>query len=138
MPYEANAPLAAADEDVPIDAGLRDVWRRRLVSELGSIGTQARGTQARARAASDELLQDPGRVDSSDQQALETERDVDLLLVDESGTTAEAIREALERLDEGSFGQCIDCGGRIAIARLTALPYASRCLDCQARAERRR
>lgn len=44
-------------------------------------------------------------------------------------------RAALRRLEEGSYGVCIDCGEAIAAARLTASPFASRCLDCQSRSE---
>ena len=46
------------------------------------------------------------------------------------------IRLARQRLADGSFGLCIDCGGEIALPRLLAQPAASRCLACQDRAER--
>ncbi len=62
------------------------------------------------------------------------EPDVELAVDD----ATEALREALERLDRGTFGWCVDCGQAVSIARLTALPSAARCLDCQSRAERRR
>jgi DnaK suppressor protein len=46
------------------------------------------------------------------------------------------IDAALQRMDEGSFGLCIDCGEEIAIQRLHALPYALTCEDDAARRER--
>lgn len=43
------------------------------------------------------------------------------------------IESALARLDDGTYGNCVDCGERIAAERLEALPAAARCVDCQAR-----
>lgn len=43
------------------------------------------------------------------------------------------IESALARLDDGTYGNCVDCGERIASERLEALPAAARCVDCQAR-----
>lgn len=48
------------------------------------------------------------------------------------------IEEALERMREGSFGICEDCGTNIPMARLDALPYATRCIKCQREAECKR
>ena len=46
--------------------------------------------------------------------------------------------DALERLEEGKYGFCRDCGERIPEARLRVKPEATRCVRCQAEAERRR
>ncbi len=43
----------------------------------------------------------------------------------------QAISGALARLDVGSFGECLACGGDIEIRRLEARPEAFLCLDCQ-------
>ncbi|MCA9260119.1 MAG: TraR/DksA family transcriptional regulator [Planctomycetales bacterium] len=45
------------------------------------------------------------------------------------------IEVALERIKSGSYGQCEICGGKIPLARLNALPYATNCIDCQRAAE---
>lgn len=42
---------------------------------------------------------------------------------------------ALERISEGDYGTCEDCGDSIPLARLQALPYATLCIKCQRRAE---
>ena len=42
------------------------------------------------------------------------------------------IDEALQRLKDGSYGVCEDCGCAIAIERLLALPFARRCVKCKA------
>lgn len=41
------------------------------------------------------------------------------------------IENALQRLDDGSYGACIQCGDPIAPARLQILPYASLCMKCR-------
>ncbi|MCC7060301.1 MAG: TraR/DksA C4-type zinc finger protein [Burkholderiaceae bacterium] len=46
------------------------------------------------------------------------------------------LRASLRRVDEGTFGVCIDCGIDIPFDRLRAAPSALRCIDCQMRAER--
>lgn len=48
-----------------------------------------------------------------------------------------ALRGALRRVDEGTYGVCVDCGIEIPFERLRANPMALRCVDCQIRAERR-
>lgn len=45
------------------------------------------------------------------------------------------IESALERIREGSYGQCVDCGADIDVARLEAYPTARRCQPCQSRHE---
>ena len=39
--------------------------------------------------------------------------------------------EAFARLDAGTYGRCLKCGGAIPIERLMAIPFASYCVDCQ-------
>jgi DnaK suppressor protein len=45
------------------------------------------------------------------------------------------IRAALQRLDDGSYGTCVDCGTQISEARLAVRPEAARCVECQSKAE---
>ena len=48
------------------------------------------------------------------------------------------VEEALERMDEGSYGKCEGCGTNIAVPRLTALPFAKLCISCQAEEEKKK
>ena len=57
----------------------------------------------------------------------ERERDIDEL---------RAIAAAQERMAQGSYGLCVDCGAAIALNRLEVQPAAMRCLHCQERFER--
>lgn len=47
-----------------------------------------------------------------------------------------SIENALERMRAGQYGTCEYCGGKIPMARLNALPYATMCIGCQRDAER--
>ncbi|MEU7838517.1 MULTISPECIES: TraR/DksA C4-type zinc finger protein [unclassified Nonomuraea] len=49
-----------------------------------------------------------------------------------------AVIEALKRVDEGTYGRCVDCGKPVPEGRLEARPEAARCVECQGRQERRR
>jgi DnaK suppressor protein len=46
------------------------------------------------------------------------------------------IEHALQRIVEGVYGRCEFCNGKIAEARLNALPYTNTCIDCQRENER--
>jgi len=50
----------------------------------------------------------------------------------------ERVREALARLDAGTYGRCVECGRELPDERLEARPEADRCVDCQQRVEARR
>lgn len=78
------------------------------------------------------LRQQDGRLDAdfSDRVAY-TEMDEVLEALDDAGREeAEAIRGALIRLDEGSYGTCVRCGATIRPARLAAVPEAALCISC--------
>lgn len=45
------------------------------------------------------------------------------------------VRLALERLNEGSYGECLHCGTTIGEKRLEALPWTPYCIDCQEKIE---
>jgi DnaK suppressor protein len=46
------------------------------------------------------------------------------------------VKNALERLKEGSFGECVQCGTQIGAKRLEALPWTPYCIACQEKVER--
>ena len=61
----------------------------------------------------------------------ELDETTDMILADE----AEQVELALQRLAEGTYGTCIDCGREIPPERLEAVPEAIRCIDDQRRYE---
>jgi len=63
-------------------------------------------------------------------------REIDYTLEENSENVLHSIDDALGRIDEGTFGTCARCGLSISADRLEAIPYATRCIDCQRLAER--
>ena len=79
------------------------------------------------------------RVDSvpdvGDLALLDSERGRDISILEMRNKMRQNIDEALIRLDEGSYGVCSDCGVDISEKRLKAVPFARRCVACQAKEE---
>ncbi len=69
--------------------------------------------------------------DDSAERAQERENDevVDAI-GNETTLSIRAITEALERIENGTYGACGSCGEAIGEARLKAIPEATRCLNC--------
>lgn len=63
-------------------------------------------------------------------------RDVDYELLNMYTETLKNIDEALGRVEEGSYGICDECGGKIGEKRLKAIPFGLCCLECQEEKER--
>jgi RNA polymerase-binding protein DksA len=65
------------------------------------------------------------------EQATENENDE---VLDALGNAArdevEKIKQAISRIDAGTYGICLNCGEPIRKERLTALPYANSCIHC--------
>jgi RNA polymerase-binding protein DksA len=63
-------------------------------------------------------------------------REIDYTLEENAEHVLEAINEALQRIETGTYGTCGRCGKPIAEERLEAIPYANRCIDCKRLEER--
>jgi RNA polymerase-binding protein DksA len=61
------------------------------------------------------------------------EREKSLLFAQREGDYLELLNEAIERLENGTFGVCRVCGGQVGRARLEAVPTATQCIDCKSR-----
>ncbi|MDZ4820039.1 MAG: TraR/DksA family transcriptional regulator [Planctomycetota bacterium] len=64
------------------------------------------------------------------------EQEFTLSLMENDEGTLESIELALERIEEGVYGECEECGGKIPKLRLEAIPYASRCVKCASKLEK--
>jgi RNA polymerase-binding protein DksA len=63
------------------------------------------------------------------------EQEFTLSLMETEGGTLDKIEGALERVEDGTYGQCEECGGKIPKKRLDAIPYAAMCIRCASRFE---
>jgi DnaK suppressor protein len=65
------------------------------------------------------------------EQSVEMENQELIYTLDREGKEEiRKIGKALERLDHGDYGLCVNCGEDISEQRLEALPYADVCIDC--------
>ena len=64
------------------------------------------------------------------------DREIDYTLEENSENVLLAIDGALERIQDGSYGTCVNCGKPIAEDRLAAIPWATHCIDCKRLEER--
>jgi DnaK suppressor protein len=70
-------------------------------------------------------------LDEAESSEVDIQDEIEFALLQLKAETLHKIDVALRRLDEGTYGQCYECGDQIAEARLRALPFAVRCRDCE-------
>ena len=74
--------------------------------------------------------------DRGDLAQVYSNRERDLALQAIEAEQLEQIELALQRIDEGSYGRCENCGQSILPGRLEILPYATLCVTCQSQQEK--
>ena len=75
--------------------------------------------------------------DVADEAAARLANEVEGLIGDSEANLLEKIDLALTRIEDGTYGTCAECNGRIPKKRLRAKPSASLCVDCQEAKEAR-
>jgi DnaK suppressor protein len=75
--------------------------------------------------------------DPNDRASAESERNFDLRLRDRDRKLIQKVQDALQRIEDGTFGICEECGEPIDDKRLTARPVTSQCIECKEEQERR-
>jgi len=76
--------------------------------------------------------------DSADAGSTLSETDRTEAVLHSARGQRDEVLAALVRIDESTYGRCVDCGGDIPEGRLDARPDAARCVNCQAKHARRR
>ncbi len=84
-----------------------------------------------------EDMTDSGEVyaDPADRATAESDRAFTLRLRDRERRLIKKIQEALQRIEDGSFGVCEDCGEDISVPRLKARPVTTLCIKCKSKRE---
>lgn len=124
---EGEDPWTAAELEELADALLADA--ARLETEL-----------AQADKELSELLRNSGEGagdDQADYGSSALEREHELSVVNNMRDRQLQTLRALDRLRDGIYGACENCGGPIGKARLEAFPRVTLCVTCKAREERR-
>jgi len=78
---------------------------------------------------------------SADQHLADTatetvEREIGNTLEEHDERLLVAIDAALQRIEDGTYGKCVNCGAPIPEERLEAMPWATLCIDCKRKEER--
>ena len=88
----------------------------------------------------DKLDEDPrmttlSTMDVGDLSQLDLDEDIDYTLLNMHIGQLREVEDALDRLEEGTYGICEDCGAPIKLERLKVLPFTTCCVQCQEKRE---
>ena len=107
--------------------------RDRHLHQADELAAEAEALAAEREGGDTQFDEESGEGDT-----VNIERERDLLLSASARQIVDEIDRALIRIKEKTYGLCAPAGRRISLERLEALPYADTCVECKARAERRR
>lgn len=102
--------------------------RERLVGVIEEI--QAEQEEIRLTETSSDRSPDPNTAEGG---SLTIELEMELSLAKNAEDLLGKVDEALTRIEEGSYGDCSECGTPIPVARLDVLPYTKFCVECASR-----
>ena len=107
-----------------------DRFKKILTRQLEELEQKIEGPNEHLNAAND-YFPDP-----TDRASAESDRNFDLRVHERERKLILKIKEALERIEEGTFGICEDCEEPIDLKRLEARPVTTLCLECKIARER--
>ncbi len=101
-------------------------YRRRLLDLATSLSNRTVSDAGRAREQTADSPVDAGDASAATESASEdfTEAELD-------ATVLQQVRDALRRIDDGTYGRCLVDGGPIETKRLDAVPWAAYCIKHQ-------
>src|SRR5512138_3222540 len=102
-----------------------DYFRGLLLEEMRSLLEDAGKTVSEMTADTTNFP------DPNDRATQESDRNFELRIRDRERKLINKIKEALERIEEGTFGICEMCEEEIGEARLKARPVTTLCIDCK-------
>jgi DnaK suppressor protein len=109
-----------------MDRTVIEKCRSDLQQQLDEMMAEAERTVADMTSIEEENFPDP-----TDRASLESNRNFTLRLRDRDRKLLAKIKEAMRRIESGTFGVCEGCGGEIEEKRLIARPVTSLCIDCK-------
>ena len=88
------------------------------------------------KTVSEMTEENPNFPDPTDRASLESDRNFELRIRDRERMLINKIRQALERIKDGTFGLCESCDDVIGTERLRVRPVTTLCIDCKTEQER--
>ena len=111
--------------------------RERLIAERDRVVAEMQTWHDDLSHSLEESTDEDGNDSHLADSASETvEREIEQTLEDNAEHLLASIDAALGRIEDGTYGACERCGSRISEARLDALPYATKCIECKRLEER--
>jgi len=110
----------------------QEFFRRLLETRRREILSEAERAVGSMNSKPEEAFADP-----ADRATLESDRNFQLRLRDRERKLLAKIDEAVDRIGDGSYGRCEECGGEIGIERLKARPVTTFCIGCKSDQEAR-
>jgi DnaK suppressor protein len=120
-----------SDDEPFMNDRQKEYFRRKLIAWRDSILAESKETLA---ALQNENENHP---DIADRASSETDRAIELRARDRQRKLISKIESALNRIDDGSYGFCVETGEPIGLRRLDARPIATLSVEAQERHERR-
>ncbi len=105
---------------------LQKILEERQREILSEVHEKIKDVRAEGASGMMHSVAEAGETSTADVQD-----DIDFALIQMKAETVHKINEALSRLEEGTYGNCFECGDEISPKRLRALPFAVRCKDCE-------
>ena len=102
----------------------------KLLSQKALLERSMSSAVKEGRQSSTDDLQD-----AADQAVQSYQKELLFLQGTQGHTQLAQVRNALERLEEGTFGECLQCGEAIGEKRLEAVPWTPHCIACQEKIE---
>ncbi|OLE51793.1 MAG: hypothetical protein AUG51_21270 [Acidobacteria bacterium 13_1_20CM_3_53_8] len=106
-------------------------YRDRLLARREGLVGQVEAAEMYSRERDSEATQDP-----ADMAANAYTKELLVSMSANDRKLLELIDEALDRIEEGEYGECVHCGEPVQEKRLEAVPWARHCLRCQDLQER--
>ncbi|HLG19361.1 MAG TPA: RNA polymerase-binding protein DksA [Bdellovibrionota bacterium] len=106
-----------------------DMFRGIITGRMNELVKQARASLGDLTEAQENYA------DMTDQASAEIDRNFLLRIKDRERKLILKMKEALERIDDGSFGVCEICGEGIDEERLKARPVTTQCIECKTEME---
>lgn len=106
-----------------------DFFKKHLQQRMQELLSQADDTVSGMTTANDNFP------DPTDRASLEADRNFMLRIRDRESKLIKKIKQALERIENGTYGICESCGEEISIKRLKARPVTTQCIECKAKEE---
>lgn len=91
-----------------------------------------------SKSVEDSSGESPNDQHMAESAAATLDREMDVTLLDNARAALVQIDRALQKLEEGTYGQCDKCGKSISDGRLEVAPYSALCVDCKREQERGR